>query len=209
MSSPVLVADDHPLFRSALMGAVKGAAPDRDVVERDTLKGALDALAEGAIGLLTLDVHMPDSDGLAGLLEVRNRFPAVPVIVVSGDTNPKLAARVAGFGATGFIPKATDLPLIKEAIAAVLDGETWLPDEDEPSAEDEALKTLTPAQLRVLLFVRDGLLNKQIAYEMQISEATVKAHMTAVMQKLGVHTRTQAAMMARSLDISSSESSED
>lgn len=209
MPAPVLVADDHPLFRAALVKAVGDAAPEREVIERETLGGALDALAEGSVGLLTLDLHMPDSEGLAGLLQVRSLHPAVPVVVVSGDTGPGLAARVASLGASGFVPKSSDLPVIREAIEAVLDGDTWLPEPPEETAEDAALKTLTPAQLKVLLFVRDGLLNKQIAYEMQISEATVKAHMTSVMQKLRVQTRTQAAMLARNLDVIPSDRSED
>ncbi|MEM9838337.1 MAG: response regulator transcription factor [Pseudomonadota bacterium] len=209
MLTPVLTADDHPLFRAALVQAVRQAAPDREVIERDTLGGALSALAEGPIGLLTLDLHMPDSEGLAGLLQVRSQYPAVPVVVVSGDTGAGLAARAASLGASGFVPKSSELSTIREAIEAVLDGEVWLPEESDPSEEDRALQSLTPAQLKVLLYVRDGLLNKQIAYEMQISEATVKAHMTAVMQKLSVQTRTQAAMVARTLDVNPSERSTD
>ena len=208
MLAPVLVADDHPLFRTALLQAVRQAAPDREIQETETLKGALTALEASPIGLLTLDLHMPDSEGLAGLLEVRSRFPTVPVIVVSGDTGPTVGPRAAGLGAAGFVPKSSDLSVIREAIETVLDGGVWLPDEAEETEADAALRSLTPSQLKVLLFVRDGLLNKQIAFEMQISEATVKAHMTSVMQKLGVQTRTQAAMLARSLDVKSSQSSE-
>ncbi|MEO1656965.1 MAG: response regulator transcription factor [Pseudomonadota bacterium] len=209
MPSPILVADDHPLFRAALIGAVRDAAPGREVIEQETLGGAMKVLEGETVGLLTLDLHMPDSEGLAGLLQVRSLYPAVPVIVVSGDTGPGIAARAASLGAAGFVPKSSDLPDIRRAVEAVLDGETWLPEEAETSEEDAALQTLTPAQLRVLIYVRDGLLNKQIAYEMSISEATVKAHMTAVMQKLRVRTRTQAALVAKSLDISPSERSED
>lgn len=209
MPTPIVVADDHPLFRAALVKAVGDAAPGRKVIERETLGGALDALSAGPVGLLTLDLHMPDSEGLAGLLQVRSQFPAVPVVVVSGDTGPGVAGRAAALGASGFVPKSSDLPLIRQAVASVLEGDTWLPEDPADDGEAEALRTLTPAQLRVLLFVRDGLLNKQIAYEMQISEATVKAHMTAVMQKLGVQTRTQAAMMARRLDVIPSDRSED
>ncbi|NNU15556.1 response regulator transcription factor [Parvularcula sp. ZS-1/3] len=209
MVAPIVIADDHPLFRAALVGAVGKAAPEREVIERETLEGAFAALEAGPVGLLTLDLHMPDSDGLAGLLQVRSLYPAVPVLVVSGDTAPGLPGRAAALGASGFVPKSSDLPTIREAVEAVLDGETWLPEEAEPSEEDAALASLTPTQLKVLVHVRDGLLNKQIAYELDISEATVKAHMTAVMQKLGVQTRTQAAMMARRLDVKPSERSED
>jgi DNA-binding NarL/FixJ family response regulator len=204
--APVVVADDHPLFRAALSRAVADAAPDRRVVERETLAGALAALADGPVGLLTLDLHMPDSDGLAGLLQVRGEHPAVPVIVVSGDTGAGLPARAAALGASGFVPKASELSAIRDAVAAVLDGDAWFPEDTEQASQDDArLASLTPAQLRVLLHVRDGLLNKQIAHEMSISEATVKAHMTTVMQKIGVQNRTQAAMLARTLDVSPSE----
>lgn len=207
MPAPVLVADDHPLFRAALVRAVGEAAPGRDLIERETLGGALEALAAGPIGLLTLDLHMPDSEGLAGLLQVRSLYPSVPVVVVSGDTTAGLGARAGRLGAAGFVPKSSDLPEIRAAVAAVLDGDTWLPEAGDGDPADAALQSLTPAQLRVLLHVRDGLLNKQIAFEMQISEATVKAHMTAVMQKLCVQTRTQAAMLARKLDVSRSDES--
>lgn len=201
MPAPVIIADDHPLFRSALATAVGQAAPMRTIIEKETLGGALEALSEMNVGLLTLDLHMPDSEGLAGLLEVRSEFPAVPVVVVSGDMSGGLAARAAALGASGFIPKSTDLPRIREAITTVLSGDVWLPEAPEENEDFQRLQSLTPTQLRVLLHVRDGLLNKQIAHEMTISEATVKAHMTAVMQKLGVQTRTQAAMLARTLDV--------
>ena len=209
MTSPILVADDHPLFRAALVKAVGDAAPEREIIERETLGGALEALSSGPVGLLTLDLHMPDSEGLAGLLQVRSLYPAVPVVVVSGDTGAGVAGRAASLGAAGFVPKSSDLPVIKNAIETVLNGDMWLPEDAQETEEDAALKSLTPAQLKVLLFVRDGLLNKQIAYEMQISEATVKAHMTAVMQKLSVQTRTQAAMLAQKLNIKPSQHSQD
>ncbi|MEM0929334.1 MAG: response regulator transcription factor [Pseudomonadota bacterium] len=209
MVSPLLVADDHPLFRAALVKAISDAAPGREVIERETLGDALDVLAAQPVGLLSLDLHMPDSEGLAGLLQVRSLYPAVPVVVVSGDTAPGLAGRAASLGASGFVPKSSDLPVIREAMETVLEGDTWLPEHVEESSDDTALKSLTPAQLKVLLFVRDGLLNKQIAYEMQISEATVKAHMTAVMQKLSVQTRTQAAMLAQRLNVTPTEHSAD
>jgi DNA-binding NarL/FixJ family response regulator len=209
--APIILADDHPLFRGALARAVGEAAPGRRVVETDSLKGALAALAAEPAGLLCLDLHMPDSDGLAGLLTVRAEHPQVPVVVVSGDTGRGVPARAVGLGAAGFVPKASDMAAIREAIECVLDGDIWLPpgaDEEEEDAADLALKSLTPTQLKVLLHVRDGLLNKQIAYEMDISEATVKAHMTAVMQKLSVQTRTQAALLARRLEVTPSERSE-
>ena len=163
-STRVVVADDHPLFRAALVGAVRAAAPDREVAERETLDGALDALHEAPVGLLTLDLHMPDSEGLAGLLQVRGDHPSVPVIVVSGDTGHDVPARAEALGAAGFVPKSADLETIRRAVEAVLDGDSWFEAEaSEQRTDDARLASLTPAQLRVLLHVRDGLLNKQIA----------------------------------------------
>lgn len=213
MSGPVVIADDHPLFRAALVQAVSGAAPDRRVLETSSLEDAHKALKscdeDGAsAGLLCLDLHMSDSEGFAGLIAVRHDRPSLPVIVISGSEGPGVAARALGFGASAFVPKSSDIAVIREAVEAVLAGDIWAPpgsqaaDEGtEANAAAARLATLTPTQLRVLTLVRDGLLNKQIAYELSISEATVKAHLTAIFRKLDVHTRTQAVLAAHGLDV--------
>lgn len=202
---PVIIADDHPLFRTALRQAIEGAAPDREIVEASSIAEARAAIEAEKPGLLCLDLHMEDSDGFAGLIAMRQDHPALPVAIVSGSEDKTVARRALFFGASAFIPKSLDISTIRSAIAAVLDGETWRPPESADEADEDAealaarLASLTPAQLKVLLYVRQGLLNKQIAYEMSISEATVKAHMTAIMRKLNVQTRTQAVLAAHAL----------
>ncbi|MEM9262464.1 MAG: response regulator transcription factor, partial [Pseudomonadota bacterium] len=208
MLKPILLVDDHPLFRAALRQAVEGAAPDREIQEATSLNEARVRIKDDPPGLLCLDLHMEDSDGFAGLIEIRRDMPTVPVAIVSGSEEAGIATRALAFGASAFIPKSLDIPEIKAAVTAVLDGNTWLPPGTEESMDSDAkagvelaerLASLTPAQLKVLQNVKAGLLNKQIAYEMSISEATVKAHMTAILRKLNVQTRTQAVIAASAL----------
>ena len=204
-AKPIVIADDHPLFRAALRQAVERAAPGRDVVETSSVAGARDAIGAQAPGLLCLDLHMDDSDGFAGLIALRQDHPSLPIAIVSGSEDLSVVRRAFRFGASGFIPKSLDIDDIKDAIAALLDGEIWAPankrealSSDEDDGADK-LARLTPTQLKVLLMVQKGLLNKQIAFELSISEATVKAHMTAIMRKLEVQTRTQAVVAAGAL----------
>ncbi len=203
MAKPVVIADDHPLFRAALHQAVQGAAPDREIIETASLAEARKAIETSKPGLLCLDLHMEDSDGFAGLIGIRQSFAALPVIVISGSEEASIARRARDFGAAAFIPKSLDVSDIRAAVEIVLDGDNWFPPQSRNENTNDdlpgKLASLTPAQLRVLLYVQQGLLNKQIAYEMSISEATVKAHMTAIMRKLKVHTRTQAALAASAL----------
>jgi len=210
MAGPVVIADDHPLFRSALRQAVGGAAPDGTVLQTASLGEARAALsaaaADGAAAsLLCLDLHMADSDGFAGLVAIRSEYPALPVAVISGSEGRGTAAKAIRFGASAFIPKSSDIGVIRDAIDAVLMGDVWTPPGADLAGDEdgaaERLASLTPTQLRVLTLVRDGLLNKQIAYELDISEATVKAHLTAIFRKLGVQTRTQAVMAAAALSV--------
>ena len=203
---PILIADDHPLFRDALSAAVRRMHADVEIAEAATLAEARSALERTAPGLLLLDLHMEDSQGFAGLIGIRHDWPALPVVVVSASEDPSVIRRAIEFGASGFIPKSSDLPTICAAIEAVLSGDVWTPaaiaQDPEPDAETSRLATLTPAQLRVLIGLKQGRLNKQIAYDMGISEATVKAHVTAVFRKLGVINRTQAVLAAEALDVS-------
>ena len=216
MAAPVLVADDHPLFRSALKAALEKAAPEREIIEVQSLGGVRDALDETQPGLLCLDLHMSDSEGFAGMVLLRHDYPMLPIAVVSGSEAPDVIARAIGFGASGFIPKSSELGTITEAVSKILDGEIWVPDGVDLTAagEDadgmaEKLGSLTPAQLKVLTGVHEGLLNKQIAYNMGISEATVKAHLTAIFRKLDVLTRTQAVLAAGSLFVDRPQPSSD
>ena len=203
----IIVADDHPLFREALQQALAPMMPGVHFVEADsfeTLQGAV-ALNEDA-DLVLLDLDMPGAQGFSALAWLRNQYPALPVVVVSAASDPAVMRRAVDFGASGFIPKSSPLDTISEAIGVILDGELWLPDsalslEESSTSPDEELarrvSALTPQQFRVLSMLADGLLNKQIAAELDVSEATIKAHVTAIFRKLGVRSRTQAAVAAR------------
>ena len=209
----VIIADDHPLFRAAMVQAMRERLPDAEVVEADSLsalQAALDASEE--VDLLLMDLHMPGANGFSGLAYVSQRHPDVPVLMVSADEDRNVIAKAMEFGAAGFIPKSASIDTIAAAIDAVLKGETWVPADLDTRAghvdtdpQDLAARVaeLTPQQFRVLRMIAEGMLNKQIAYDLNVSEATIKAHMTAIMRKLGVRTRTQAVLALSKLDLPS------
>ncbi len=201
----IIIADDHPLFRGALCQAVLKLWPQAELVEAETVAAARDAVNAEPADLLLLDLHMEDSDGLTALLDFRHDFPAVPVVVVSASEESRVVRACQSLGASGFIPKSVDLDVMREALAQIRDGDVWF-DADVIDNEDDAilfekLASLTPAQRRILNLVSEGMLNKQIAYQMEISEATVKAHITAIFRKLDVVNRTQAVLVAKQLDV--------
>jgi DNA-binding NarL/FixJ family response regulator len=209
----LLIADDHPLFRAALRLAASESLPDCAVREAADLPGVFAALAaEPDIDLVLLDLHMPGSHGLSGLAALRGQHPAVAVLVVSAHDEPRIVRRVLDHGAAGFIPKSSSPAEIGEAIRCVLDCGTWLPPHltdavaalpVNPGDTDlsSRLARLTEQQSRVLALLAEGLLNKQIADRLAIQERTVKAHVTAIFEKLKVRNRTQAGMLLRSLDL--------
>lgn len=201
----VLIADDHPLFRAALTTAVRRARPDARLEEAQTLAELMDQLrADPYVSLTLLDLRMPDCEGFAGLLTLRAEFPAVPVAVVSATEDAEAVRKALAFGAAGYVPKSTSLDTMAEALSALLDGEEWAPALDAPAPADDIaarIASLTPSQLRILVGLQKGRLNKQIAYDMGVSEATVKAHMTAIFRKLGVLNRTQAVIAAQALSL--------
>ncbi|KUR81331.1 MULTISPECIES: LuxR C-terminal-related transcriptional regulator [Alphaproteobacteria] len=217
MSCTVLIADDHPLFRQALALALSTAVPEARVIEAGTLASAAKAAAETAdLALITLDLKMPGAVGYSGIALLHAERPTVPILVVSGADNANAADEARAFGAVGFLRKDADLPQIEAAIRAALNGSRLRAANDEAEANAETaappapnpvdrvrgtVAGLTPTQLKVLLAVLEGKLNKQIAYDLGMSEATVKAHMTAIMRKLDVQNRTQAALAARSLGL--------
>ncbi len=210
MLPTVLIADDHPLFRDALKQAIKPVLPEHQTVGVGNLAEARERMKQGDISLLLLDLHMSDSHGFVGLIEFRQEFPSVPIVVVSASEDPEIIIRAIEFGASGFIPKSSSLDQMSGAIDAIMQGDIWTPDhidldnvilDKEQSETNQKLKQLTGAQLKVLHAVVRGLLNKQIAHELGITEATVKAHLTAIFRKLDVINRTQAVMVARGLDI--------
>ena len=206
----ILIADDHPLFRSALQQALTlGLGPDVRLVEAASiaeLESCLTAKADW--DLVLLDLNMPGAHGFSGLVLLRGQYPQVPVVMVSAQEDASVVARSREFGASGFIPKSSSLETIQQAVRQVLDGELWWPPQSaeaealsaEAKAASAGLASLTPQQFRVLTMVCDGLLNKQIAYELGVSEATIKAHVTAIFRKLGVRTRTQAALLLQQLE---------
>lgn len=201
----ILIADDHPLFRQAMAMAAQAVSPASKVVEAATLDAAVRIAASASdLLLILLDLKMPGATGFSGVAMLHVERPSVPILVVSGADPGVAAVEARRFGAVGFIGKDQDLAAIEAAIAAALSGDDIaLPQPPAGEIDDMARKvaTLTPTQLRVLLGVLDGRLNKQIAFDLDITEATVKAHMTAVLGKLGVQNRTQAALAARALGI--------
>jgi DNA-binding NarL/FixJ family response regulator len=203
-----IIADDHPLYRSALKQALQASFPGTTVAEAGSLDQAVEALrAAEAIDLILLDLKMPGVQGFSGLLYLRAEHPAVPVVIVSASEEPQVIRRALALGASGYVPKSTPMEDMRQAFAAVINGGTWTPPglaTDSADAEIAALAkrlaTLTPQQMRVLMMLREGLLNKQIAYQLRVSEATVKAHVSAILLKLDVDSRTQAVIAAAKLD---------
>jgi len=210
----LLIADDHPLFRLALAQAVREVVADAVVLEVGSLDEARARLAaEPAIELVLLDLHMPGSHGLMGLAALRGEFPAVAVAMISAHDDPSVIRRALAYGAAAFLPKRSDLEHLKQGLRAVLACEEWVPPDLGPAvaaqplaARDRQLSMLlaglTPQQFRVLRRVADGRLNKQIADDLGITERTIKAHMSAIFEKLGVRNRTQAGVLLRELEIS-------
>ncbi|MCA0433688.1 MAG: response regulator transcription factor [Proteobacteria bacterium] len=205
----IVIIDDHPLFRDALKGALRPAFAELDVREASSLEEGNKALEDDPeCDLVLLDLKMPGVQGLSGLAYFRAQYPSVPVAIVSGHEDPALMRRALSLGASGYVPKSTTADRMREAVSAILDGEVWMPAEARQPSDSEReiddlarrLATLTPQQLRVLMMLREGLLNKQIAYELDVSEATVKAHVSAILQKLNVDSRTQAVIAAGRID---------
>ncbi len=202
MMGRIIIADDHPLFRSALAHAVGKVWPEADIIEASSASEARGALSQGGAEALLLDLHMADSSGLSVLMDLRQDYPALPIVIVSASEEPRVAAAAAQLGAAGFIPKSASLDAMREGLVAVQGGDVWFPETGAGTDNDLArIASLTPAQRRILAAIRQGLLNKQIAYELSISEATVKAHITAILRKLGVGSRTQAVLLAAKLDV--------
>ncbi len=205
----ILIADDHPLVRGALRQAVANAVAGAEIVECGSLEDVTKSLdGNPDVDLVLLDLAMPGVRGFSGLMVLRAQYPGAPVVVVSGKEERSVIRLCIDFGASGFIPKSTDMETMQGAIRAVLAGDVWVPadiDLNGPVDRDAVdsvrrLASLTPQQVRVLMMLSEGLLNKQIAYELSVSEATVKAHVSAILQKLGVESRTQAVIAAARIE---------
>ena len=206
----LVIADDHPLFRGALREAVNGLFERTEIAEAGSIDEVTKLLdSDGDVDLILLDLTMPGVRGFSGLMYLRAQFPSVPIVIVSANDDPAVIRRCMDFGASGFIPKTLDIEGMRAAISRVLKGGVWTPPDVDIEAGNDAqanalmarLATLTPQQVRVLMMLSEGLLNKQIAYELDVSEATVKAHVSAILQKLGVESRTQAVIAAAKIEI--------
>ncbi|GJE17882.1 response regulator [Methylobacterium marchantiae] len=206
----LLIVDDHPLFRDALASAIGSAFPESAILEADGIVGAMAILAaDRTIDLVLLDLTMQGVVGFDGLVSIRSRFPRVPILVVSGLEDPRIMREALQHGAAGFVPKAVDKATLTRAIADVLGGGLSVPAAlSGPGASlaapatrlAERIARLTPQQLRVLLMIRQGKLNKQIAHELQVGDSTVKAHVSEILRKLDVISRTQIVIQTALLD---------
>lgn len=202
----IVIADDHPLFRNALVQALQDKLPKARFYEAASITELESVLLENSdADLLLMDLHMPGANGFVGLSHVVQRYQQLPVIMVSANEEVNVAVKAQRYGALGFIPKSATIPEMSNAINSVLKGDTYFPDNlpsfsCENNQEVDSLITkvaeLTPKQLEVFNLLSDGLLNKQIAYAQEVTEATVKAHITAIMRKLGVNNRTQVILIA-------------
>lgn len=201
--SRIVLADGHPLFREALRALIGSAHPQLDVSMAESLHDVCTLLAAGNDTVLALvDMKMPDCEGFAGLLRLQEEFPQVPVAILSPSCDAATVSRAMAFGAAGFIPKTASRADITKALGCILSGKAWVP----PSVPDvplpalaRSVASLSPAQLRILMGLHRGLRNKEIAFEMGVTEKTVKAYVTAMFRKLNVSSRTQALIAARIL----------
>jgi len=207
MSYQVLIVDDHPLYRLALKGAVAAACQNCEIFEADSIGGLFDGLDRHPhIDLLLLDLNLPGAYGFNALAHLRGSRPELPIIVVSASDDTRTVRKTLEFGAQGFVSKSAGADSIGDGIRAVLRGEVVAPaglgSHGESGTDDGVLEIarrvaqLTPQQFRVLGMLCAGRLNKQIADDLNITEATVKAHMTVILRKLGASNRTQAVLIA-------------
>ncbi|WP_333607671.1 response regulator transcription factor [Arsukibacterium sp.] len=209
----LIVADDHPLFRNALINAISSTFSTKATIETDSFESTCAALEQHPdTDLLLLDLHMPGNCGFLGLIQLRKNYPSLPIVVISASEDLDVIRRVMAFGASAYVPKSANPQDISTALNAVLQGELWVPArlrqtllQQQPDDQDLDLAArvaqLTQQQYKVLYYLTEGWLNKQIAYDLHISEATVKAHITAIFRKLGCTNRTQVVIQAQRLTL--------
>ncbi|PKF50698.1 response regulator [Enterovibrio nigricans] len=210
-----LVADDHPLFRDALVAVIRARFEHCEILQSEDIERTLDTVKDHQdLDLVLLDLNMPGMAGLKGLLELRNQYPTIPVAIISAETNKQIILQTIAYGAVGFIAKSAPKEKMREAFEQILDGHVYLPADiiraesdqsgmhrrDDPQFSPEMLHTLTRRQLLVLKSMAQGAANKQIAYDLNISETTVKSHVSAILKKLGVHNRIQAVVGVTNID---------
>jgi DNA-binding NarL/FixJ family response regulator len=203
----VLIVEDHPMFCEAVQSAVQLALPDATIREASAIKELANTAADGeSFDLILLDLMLPGVSGFDGLLLVRSRFPQSPILIFSALNDPKIAAEAIRMGAAGFVPKSSSKKVLSEAIRQIHAGNLYIPKDmdrevrallaERKQTKDIAIRVseLTPAQIRVLQLIRQGLLNKQIAHELGVGETTVKAHVSEILRKLNVASRTRAVI---------------
>jgi DNA-binding NarL/FixJ family response regulator len=210
LPSAILIVDDHPLFIEALELVIQGTFPNAKVSKATSIDAARDALdKQGPFDLVLLDLSMPQTRGLEGVIELRTRYPKLPIVVVSALEDARIIHEVMQCGAAGYISKSTRGADLGRALEDVMSGSVVLPKGYQPptapgasGASDLAARiaTLTPLQVRVLHMLRQGLLNKQIAFDLGVGETTVKAHVSEILRKLKVSSRTQAVIEAAKID---------
>lgn len=212
----ILLADDHPLFREAIINVIEHSFPGCETLETEDLEGALEiAQNEEDLDLILLDLNMPGMNGLNGLITLRNDMPTVPVVIVSAEEDKQIVLQAITYGAVGFITKSSPRDQMSDALQQILAGNVYLPSDiirssqpdnrrsqrkDDNQIPPELLSSLTRRQLLVLERMSKGESNKQIAYNLNIAETTVKAHVSAILRKLGVHNRIQAVLSAGNID---------
>jgi DNA-binding NarL/FixJ family response regulator len=209
-----LVVDDHPLFREALSSSIRQAFNEATVLEAGSLQRTLEAITENAdIDLVLLDLNLPGTSGVHGLLTLRTKFPKLPVLIVSANDDRRVVAEALRYGAVGYLPKSVPKTMLERAITETLKGGVFLPPDHQGIANEafatgagendlaKQLANLTPQQVRVLRMLSEGKLNKQIAFELNIGETTVKAHVSAILRKLKVFSRTQAVIKMRNIQL--------
>jgi len=210
----ILIADDHPLFREAIARVIDDGFPGSTLLEASGLDGAIDIIDQNDdIDLVLLDLNMPGMQGLGGLVQLRNQFPGVPAVIVSAEEDKKIILQTVTYGAVGFITKSTPRKQMISALEQILSGSIYLPSDiirsgggsvqarhQEPGLLPELLESLTRKQLQVFERMTRGESNKMIAYELSIAESTVKAHVSAILRKLGATNRVQAILSASDID---------
>ena len=210
----ILIADDHPLFREAICNVIRSCFPGCSILETADLESTVQtALEHDNLDLILLDLNMPGMSGLNGLMSLRNEAPTIPVVIVSAEQDKHIVLQAITYGAVGFITKSTPREQMTAAIEQVLNGHVYLPADiirstqtntrrtpREATISPELLQALTRKQLQVLERMAKGESNKQIAYNLNIAETTVKAHVSAILRKLNVHNRVQAILCVGDID---------
>ncbi|MEC6799048.1 response regulator transcription factor [Photobacterium sp. S4TG1] len=202
----IVIADDHPLFRNALLQSIHMGISNTHLLEADSQNSLFSLLEKTKdIDLLLLDLKMPGSNGMSGLIQLRQQYPELAIVVISASEEKEVVQQVYNHGAFGFIPKSSDMHVLLNALKQIINGEPYFPTtfNDTHQQLPTKIAALTPQQYKVLIMLTEGLLNKQIASDLNVSEATIKAHLTAIFRKLDVKNRTQAVILLQQLEINS------